>query len=217
MKQVSRVWLPDHEQHMVELFKSDPKRMDGRAMYQQSKIETALKYCRGFRFAIDVGAHVGMWTLQLAKRFDVVLAIEPNAENFECLERNLAGYDNARLRQCALGDSSITVSMDTLEGSSGDSIIAEGGAVQMWRLDDMGDIGRPDFVKLDCVGYELPALRGMENLLMQSRPCVCVEQKPGRAEKYGFPQTGAVEYLKSLGAIERENMNGVYVLSWGDR
>lgn len=213
MKQIAGVWLPDHETHLVELFAVDPRRIDGRATYQHTKIERALSYVTDFGFAIDVGAHVGLWTLQLAKRFGVVMAIEPSAENFECLQAN-ATTDNVRLRRCALGDVTGAIETEVLPGSSGDTFVAPGGPVTMWRLDDLGDIGSPGFVKLDCVGYELPALVGMQELLIASKPVICVEQKPGRAERYGFEQLGAIEYLKSLGYVERENMNGVFVLTW---
>lgn len=214
MKQIAGVWLPDHESHMVELFEADQRRIDGRATYQRDKLNSALKHCKNFGFAIDVGAHVGMWTLELAKRFRLVMAIEPNTENFRCLEANAGHVDNVRLRRAALGDCHGSVCTEVRLGSSGDSFVAPGDGIGMWRLDDMGDLGRADFVKLDCVGYELPALVGMEQTLTKYRPCVCVEQKPGRAERFGFPQTGAVDYLKSLGAVQRENMNGVYVFSW---
>ena len=106
------------------------------------------------------------------------------------------------------------VALDTKDGSSGESFVLGAGEVPIWRLDDFGDVGRVDFVKVDCVGYELPALRGMERLLLAHRPCVCVEQKPGYAQRFGYAETGAVDYLKSLGAVERMNMSGVYVLNW---
>lgn len=214
MKQVAGVWLPDHESHMVGLFEADQKRIDGRATYQRDKLNTALKYCRNSGFAIDVGAHVGMWTLELAKRFRLVMAIEPNGDNFECLQANAGTLENVRLRLAALGDCAGRVHTEVAQGCSGDSFVMPGGEIGMWRLDDLGDMGAVDFVKLDCIGYELPALVGMEQMLRQYRPCVCVEQKPGRAERFGFPQTGAIDYLKSLGAVQRENMSGVYVLSW---
>lgn len=218
MKQVAGVWLPDHEWHLVQLFERDAHRIDGRATYQQSKIEAALRHVRRFRLAIDVGAHVGLWTLQLARRFDVVMAIEPVAANRECFTANVGARDNVRLRACALGDKDGFIAMQTQQGSSGDSFVLPGteGDVPIWRLDDVGDIGHVDFVKLDCAGYELPALRGMQRLLERNRPCICLEQKPGRGSRFGFGDTEALGYLRSLGAIERLNMSGVYVFNWGE-
>jgi len=92
------------------------------------------------------------------------------------------------------------------------------GDIPMRRLDEVDDMDligpRVDFVKLDCEGYELFALRGGAQLLARSRPCVMVEQKPGRATKFGLPATGAVDYLQSLGAKLRFELSGDFCLSW---
>jgi hypothetical protein len=87
------------------------------------------------------------------------------------------------------------------------------GDIPIHRLDEyrMKDV---DFIKLDCEGYELLALRGAEQTLKTWMPVVCVEQKPGRAQKFGLPETGACDYLKSLGAIQRKEIGGDYFFSW---
>ena len=79
---------------------------------------------------------------------------------------------------------------------------------------DSFDLQDVDFIKLDCEGYELFALRGAEETLKRCRPCVIVEQKPNRAQRFGLPQTGAVDYLQSLGAKLRAKMAGDYILSF---
>jgi hypothetical protein len=52
--------------------------------------------------------------------------------------------------------------------------------------------------------------------LKRCKPCVMVEQKPGRAEKFGLARTEAVTYLQSLGAVLRKEMSGDYLLTWDD-
>jgi FkbM family methyltransferase len=214
MKQVCGWWLPDGEQYMAAFLEGTAHRVNGRTTYQWNKMQTALDCVKRRNYAIDVGAHVGLWAWFLAREFRLVMAIEPLPENFECLVANCAGVDAVRPRRCALGAADGTVSMKIKPGSSADSEVCEGADVQMYALDGVGDIGSPDFIKLDCVGAELPALQGMERILTEARPVVCVEQKPGYPERFGLPPLGAVEYLQDLGATLRHNMSGVYVLSF---
>jgi len=217
MKQCGGIWLPDHEEHLLPFLMDRGKWIDGRGTYQRHKLEAALGWCKQFRTAIDVGAHVGLWSMQLVKRFQRVFSFEPIAEHRACFERNLAGAGNYTLVGAAVGALPGAVDMHTTMGSSGDSWVKNevGGEVQMVRLDDQaGAFGDVDFIKLDCEGYELFALRGGEALLKRSRPCVIVEQKPGRAQKWGLEETGAVDYLRGLGAHLRATISGDYILSW---
>ena len=71
-----------------------------------------------------------------------------------------------------------------------------------------------NLVKIDCEGWELPVLRGAEVTLRCCKPTVIVEQKPGRAQRFGHADTGAVDYLQSLGAKLRAELSGDYILSW---
>jgi hypothetical protein len=107
------------------------------------------------------------------------------------------------------------VSIHTSHTSSGDSWVDGEGDIEMRTLDSFAWEYPIDFIKLDCEGYELFALRGGEQLLKRWRPCVLVEQKPGRAQKFGLPETGAVDYLIGIGATLRFEKSGDYCLSWG--
>jgi FkbM family methyltransferase len=174
-----------------------------------------------WRTAIDVGAHCGLWSMHLAKRFVILHAFEPVAAHRACWEANMAVEKEAGrirgeavLHACALGEQKGFVRIETAPTSSGDSWVDGAGDIPLERLDDLLALDTVDFIKLDCEGYELFALRGGEALLKRCRPCVIVEQKPGRAEKFGLPRTGAVDYLQGLGAKLRREMSGDFVLSW---
>jgi len=219
MKQAGGIWLPDHERHLQQFLEDRRKWVGGRGTYQLHKLAAALPWCRARRTAVDVGAHVGLWTMQLVTHFRWVVAFEPIAEHRECFERNLAGADNFTLVAAAAGARSGMVELHTTPGSSGDSWIKDerGGSVPMERLDDRaGGSGDVDFLKLDCEGYELFALQGGEELLKRCRPCVIVEQKPGRAQKWGLAETAAVDYLRGLGARLRTAISGDYIMSWDE-
>jgi FkbM family methyltransferase len=125
----------------------------------------------------------------------------------------IRGEGNVILHPCALGEMESMVSIYTAPTSSGDSWVDGVGDIPMKRLDDFG-LQDVDFIKLDCEGFELFALRGGEEMLKRCRPCVIVEQKPGRAQKFGLRETEAVDYLRGLGAHLRTVISGDYVVSW---
>lgn len=215
MKNIGGIWLPDHETHLVAWMQQKNQVVDGKLTYQWDKQQLAMSHVRRFRTAIDIGGHCGLWSMWLMKRFAQVHAFEPVDAHRACFARNAEG-DNVRLHACALGETEGSVAIDTSPGSSGDSRVSDqAGDIPLCRLDDFA-IEDVDFIKLDCEGYELHALRGGEQLLQRCRPTVIVEQKPGRAKKFGLPDTGAVDYLQSLGAVLRAEKSGDFVLSWDE-
>lgn len=213
MKQVGGVWLPDGEEHLVEWMKKMNRVVDGKLTYQLHKLEAALTYVRDFRTAVDVGAHCGLWSMHLAKRFQMLYAFEPMAEHRACFEKNVPAAGNVWLSPCALGEKPAHVKMHTAPTSSGDTWVDGEGDIEMVTLDSL-NIERIDFLKIDCEGYELFVLKGGVETLQRSKPVVIVEQKPGKGQHFGLPQTAAVEFLTGLGAKLRREMSGDYILSW---
>lgn len=212
MKQTGGVWLPDGEVHLVDWMVNRGEIVDGKLTYQYHKLEAALKWVKQRRTAVDVGAHCGLWSMHLAKKFEALHAFEPVEAHRQCWAANLEGLGGL-VYPCALGEKEGTIGMYTAPTSSGDSWVDGEGDTPLRTLDSF-DLQDVDFIKLDCEGYELFALRGGEETLKRFHPCVCVEQKPGRAPKYGLPQTGAVQYLQGLGAVLRQEISGDFILSW---
>jgi FkbM family methyltransferase len=212
IKQVGGVYLPAHETHLVDWMKKMNQVVDGKLTYQLDKRREALKWVKNFRAAVDVGAHCGLWSADLAKLFGTLHAFEPVELHRACWQLNVVA-DNVLLYPCALGETDGKVSIHTANTSSGDSWVKGDGDIPLRRLDsfDLQDI---DFIKLDCEGYELFALRGGEEMLKRCHPCVIVEQKKGRAQKFGLDEIGAVTYLQGLGAKLRAERSGDYILSW---
>lgn len=219
IKEVGGVWLPAHEQHLIG-WMNHPKNkilIDGKLAYQWKKQQIAMSIVRNWRTAVDIGAHCGLWSMHLVKRFSSVHAFEPVELHRACWEMNVGAIDPVAmvLHPYALGEVEGTCSMHTTNTSSGDSYVSGTGDIPIKRLDEY-DLHEVDFIKLDCEGYELLALRGGEETLKQCKPAICVEQKPGRAQKYGLKEKGAVDYLQSLGAVLRKEMSGDFFMSWPD-
>ncbi len=236
-------WLPDGEQHLQQWMRQVNMRDPGpggesRLTYQGRKYKACRPFTRDWRVAIDVGAHVGLWSWQMARDFGRVVGFEPMPEHAACWAKNMAEADNATVLPFALGNEPGTVLLKTrTPGSSGDTGVdpvaersslratvhvpgydpdaAEGVAAECRRLDDF-ELKDVDFIKIDCEGYELWVLQGAVETLKRCKPCLIVEQKPetGMEERYGVTAKDAIAFLEGLGAKKRLVIQGDYIFSW---
>lgn len=213
MKQFQGIWFPNHETHLQAWMAKAGEIVDGKGTYQISKLRTATNLCKRYRVAVDIGGHVGLWSMQLVKMFPVVHAFEPVKEHQDCWSKNVLGLGigNPFLHECALGEKEGHISIHTTKTSSGDSWVKGEGDIPMKTLDSF-ELQDVDFIKADNEGYELFALRGGEETIKRCKPVIIVEQKPGRAQKFGLPETGAVTYLQGLGYKLAKEMSGDYIM-----
>lgn len=210
IKSVGGIWLPAHDQHLGKWMLDRNEQVDGRLTYQYHKLTEALKHVKFFRCAVDIGAHVGLWSMHLAKRFVEVQAFEPIGLHRHCFNLNVDS-DNVELSAVALGEVAGSIAMHTTPGSSGDSWVKGDGDIPLVTLDSL-ELTAVDFIKLDCEGYELFALRGGRATIERWRPAICVEQKPGKAKQFGLKDTEAVDFLKGLGYALAREMGGDYIM-----
>lgn len=214
MKFADGWYFPDGEEHLPA-WMADPRvRMilNGRPAYQGQKQQAALDLCTNSRVAVDVGAHVGLWSFNLAHCFETVHAFEPVQAHRECFERNvLAAVDNVVLHPEALGEREGLVSIRTEPTSSGDSRVDGPGDIEMRSLDSYG-LENVDLLKIDTEGFEYFILRGAERILAKCRPVVVVEQKRGHAVKYGLGDKDAIPYIVSFGYRLAREISGDFIL-----
>lgn len=168
--------------------------------YQRAHLETALRYVTDFSTAIDAGAHVGSWTLLLARQFARVVAVEPSADTFECLERNLMlkACRNVSALNLALGAEAGRTGMtldpaNAARQNTGGRRLAAGTSVPVetidsWHLPSLG------FLKLDVEGSEPAVLEGARDTLARCKPVVLFEGKWLWTRYYGLPKN-AVEVI----------------------
>lgn len=209
MKQVRGVWLPDEEEEMTKFLEAE--QVDGVGVYQHRKLRAALQFVENFRVAVDVGAHCGLWAMQLAKRFKTIHAFEPVQAHRDCFVLNAP---TANLYGFALGDKQGMVNLQKGVKSTGDTQIATGGQydAEMRTLDSF-ELKDVDFMKLDCEGYEYYVVKGAESLISKYRPVMIVEQKPGKGKFYGLGDTEAVKWLEAKGYRTRGVISGDYILT----
>lgn len=209
-------WWPDHEEHMLE-WVADPKNrviLNGRPAYQGRKQMALQTHCKRWRTAIDVGAHVGLWSFNLTHNFALIHAFEPVRDHRDCYIRNMPGRIPEHdwiLHGCALGATPGHVSIVTTQGSSGDSQIRPDGYIEMCRLDEF-KIQNVDLIKIDCEGYEENVLVGALDTIMEWKPVIIVEQKRDMAKRFGLKPQGAVSWLQYLGYKSVEEISGDYIM-----
>lgn len=213
MIQCRGIWLPYHETHLQPHIEKSPQ-IEGSGTYQYSKLEMALRHVKERRVAVDIGAHVGLWSRVLAMKFDRVEAFEPMPAHRDCFVLNVTA-ENVILHPYALGASEGEARMATFHGNSGHSHVAETGEilVPMRTLDSFG-LKDVDFVKIDCEGYERHVLLGAVETLKRSKPTLIVEQKPRNGSRYGHGDHGALRLLERLGARIVAQKAGDYVMTW---
>ena len=135
--------------------------------YQKKKLDQALRHFDERGLALDIGAHVGIWTHNLQEHFNKVVAFEPQADNYRCLKKNV----DVLAYNIALGSERQSVSLtNPLEGNSGGWEIAEGNTVEMRLLDDFNY--KPDLIKIDVQGYELEVLKGAVETLKHTKALI---------------------------------------------
>lgn len=220
MKNFDKWVFPDHEAHLQKWMSQVGHRVDGRLTYQYGKYEQALQYCRSRRCAIDVGAHVGLWSWFMARDFDRVRSFEPSTVHQECWFKNMeSARQNFTMYGVALGASEgrTAIATSTPDSSGDTGIIPDD---QMEHRDiimmplDRYDWEEIDLIKIDCEGYEANVIEGARATLLANKPCVIVEQKRDMSEKYGLKKLAAVDMLRDLGAVLRAETSGDYILSW---
>lgn len=211
--------LPDGEKHLVPFLTTGPQ-FAGGPTYQLHKLLPALPHVKNFGYAIDVGAHAGLWTRVLARMFTQVLAFEPVQAHFDCLEANMREYQcgNVVMFKIALGNQTGVVHLTTGPGSSGDTYVTANGGehlADMTRLDVCVPAHMVvDFIKIDCEGFEYFVLQGGEQLIKRCKPVLIVEQKTGKGKQFGLSDRAALDLLESWGASRVFDWSGDYCYAW---
>jgi FkbM family methyltransferase len=211
MFQFQGIWFPDGEKHFPEWMEKNGELVDGKGTYQIKKFRAAMEHVRNFRKAVDVGAHVGLWSMQLQKTFQSVHAFEPVSAFRDCFGLNVSGVV---LYGCALGAEAGEVRMSIDPADTGGTHIGEEGPIVRVLALDAFNFSEVDFLKIDCEGYEHHVIDGARETLRRCKPCVIVEQKPHKlGPNFGIKGTPAVDRLKHLGYKVVREIGGDYIMT----
>lgn len=171
--------------------------------YQQEHRQQIISYLRAngcaFRNCIDVGAHVGLWSRDLASLFQRVYAFEPIPHLRQCFKQNVLA-ENVILHDCGLGSRAGTMKFDYDLSNTGATHVNPEGDVEskISTLDDF-DFDQIDYIKVDTEGYELEVMRGAERLLTQQSPFVHLEMKNRGFKKFKTDKSKVTEWMATKG------------------
>jgi len=132
---------------------------------------------------VDVGAHVGLFSIKAASQAKCVLAIEPCKFNFELLLKNIRANhaDNVTAVNAAVFNYDGTVNL-FMQGQSGmHSTVKQSReaipirAVKLDSLLEESRFGKVTFLKIDTEGAEKQVLEGASHTITRDRPYVVME------------------------------------------
>jgi FkbM family methyltransferase len=173
---------------------------------------------------LDVGAHIGSFTLKAAKEVGPggrVVSFEPSSENFRLLTLNVNSndYSNTKLFNVAVGSAPGTAKLNLGNRKGTNSLLSDAGVdkvgieeVPIRTLDSIADelkLTKVSFVKIDVEGFELEVLKGGRNILASSHPSIAMETHdfgPSEEEIGNFLRTfgyavKTVRYRTHLGLL----------------
>jgi FkbM family methyltransferase len=172
-----------------------------RGHYEAAEIAFARRQLRPGDVAVDVGAHIGFFTMQMAAAVGPsgsVYAFEPFPPNADLLERSLAENrfaDRVVFARSAVGArggrATLTFPQETLN-AGGAYLLRDGAAplggnltsdVPVVSLDDVVTRRPVRFIKIDVEGAEPQVLRGARRLLREDRPTILSELHPTQLDR----------------------------------
>jgi FkbM family methyltransferase len=168
------------------------------------------------RCCVDIGANIGNHCLHFSRRFDKVIAFEPNPLAADLLRWNLRANDctNVTVHPVGLAEIPSTATLAIVDRNLGASHLgarpgpeSAGEArveVQLARGDDLLlQEELIDLVKIDVEGFEHEVLRGLRKTLARHRPIVLAEVLPSRIDP-ASGTTPVASLLDELGYVPFE-------------
>ena len=161
---------------------------------------------------VDVGANIGLHTLNMARivgNTGQVFAFEPDPSNFEILKKNVKinNYKNIILEQKAVGDKHGRTTLYQSDHPGKHRIFPQTEQakseiqVELTNLDNYFDsdmIDKINFIKIDVEGLEFSVLKGMKNILKNSKKIkILFEFMPENTMEAGFTPIELLNYLTS--------------------
>ena len=188
-----------------------------RGRYEQDEIEYVRSVLRPGDTAIDAGAHIGFFTMQMAALVGaggLVYAFEPFDQNADLLERSIREnrFDGRVVFQRSAvgatgGTATLTFPVETLN-TGGAYLLRDGTAplpgnrtknVPVVALDDL-PIRRPiRLIKMDVEGAEPLVVKGAARILRDDRPVVLSELHPTQLDRASG--TSGDAFLSTMRAV----------------
>ena len=171
LTQDKKIYLPDID--------NDPT---WRESYERNQFLQTMRHVPNRNVALDVGAHVGIWSRHLAQLFTEVIAFEPVPDHVECWYANTKTFTNVELNELALSNKSEVVKMKQARHSGTSSLEYNPSQLKTsieieipTQTLDSFNLSRVDFMKIDVEGHEVPMLEGAKDTIDVYAPIIFIE------------------------------------------
>ena len=175
------VWIPDDE---------DWHKWSGD--YEKEEFSEVMEYISNKGTALDIGAHVGIWTKRLAEEFEHTYCFEPVPKHVECWHKNVANdFTNVDIAEVALSDvegtaimkvpNTTNTGMASLELEKKDGRWLQEGWEDFPEIEvktrplDSYEFDELDFMKIDVEWHEFSVLQGALETIQKHKPDVYIE------------------------------------------
>ena len=171
--------------------------------YQSKQLLYALENVTNFRVAIDAGAHIGLMSYRLSKKFKKVESFEFNPSVRDCLKQNMKDRNcsNVTIHESGVGakDQSVNIQYKAKDPrrTFGTFVDNTPGDFPIKAIDSF-NFNHVDFIKIDTEGYEPLVIQGSIDTIRRCRPVILYENK-GHAKRFGYNYNTVFETLKPLG------------------
>lgn len=182
--------------------------------YEREEAPFVFEIIREGDLVLDIGAHVGWYSIQMAKRFQniVIHAFEPIPQTFVVLQQNiqLNNLKNIIPHNIALGKSE--GSEDFFYFTGGSAVASRKNLLDHEKTSRIEcktstldlvvselKLERVDFIKCDVEGSELDVIQGGKKTLHQFLPVIYIELFDGWCEKFGYTPRDVEDFLKEIG------------------
>jgi FkbM family methyltransferase len=200
------LWIPSHD---VDRFLTFPE-VEGLPNADIKKMREAIGHCPTRGVAIDVGAHIGVVSLFLARHFQEVHSFEPCPETYEALTRNTSDQPNVEPHNCGLNDAGGTLRFEYLPSHGQLSHVLYDHETRKWpdsvitepvpvRTIDSFEFPEVSFIKIDTEGFEGPVVKGARETILRCKPTIILEQWGNETLFHGWERNEASHFLESLG------------------
>jgi len=163
------------------------------------------KLCQPNKSFIDVGAHIGSITSEVAHYDSTIKIIAVEAMPDKALKLR-SKFPSIEVHECAVGESNdgeITFYVNTKKSgysslgkpsknNASDTVEIK---VLIKKLDSLVTSDDVDVIKIDVEGAELGVLRGGEKIISNCRPVIMFESAPPQIDGLGYTKDGMWEFL----------------------
>lgn len=177
-REPKKIFLPKGDSHF--------RKNKDRYQYANYLISLALLDKKRRGVAVDVGAHVGLYSIAMKENFSEVIAFDGDTENFICLNKNI---DEIKSYNIIASDThGQGFMLHDVRNSGGTHVESEEAyianpdgkfrrskLIECKPLDFFLEDKKIDLIKIDVQGFEKNVIIGLKNTLEKSGPLLIVE------------------------------------------